>query len=73
MQGTRQEFTTHDTEGTLATVVTDACVNHIPVLTGGAGKNEELREFYSKPATFPSRALKAREGHGSEPAVERAD
>jgi hypothetical protein len=37
------------------------------------GKNEELREFYSKPATFPSRALKAREGHGSEPAVERAD
>jgi carboxymethylenebutenolidase len=53
MQGTRQEFTTHDTEGTLATVVTDACVNHIPVLTGGAGKNEGLREFYSKPQ--PSR------------------
>jgi carboxymethylenebutenolidase len=52
MQGMRQEFTTHDTEGTLATMVTDACVNHIPVLTGGAGKNEELREFYSKPATF---------------------
>ena len=68
-----RSFPSQDTEGTLATMVTDACVNHIPVLTGGVGKNEELREFYSKPATFPSRALKAREGHGSEPAVERAD
>src|SRR5207245_3930947 len=32
---------------TLATMVEDAYVNHIPVLTGGVGKNE-LREFYSK-------------------------
>jgi hypothetical protein len=70
----RQEFTTQDTEGTLAAMVPNACVNHIPGLTGGAGKNEELREFYSKPATFPSRALKARaKAMGSEPAVERAD
>jgi len=34
-------------EDTLATMVEDAYVNHIPVLTGGVGKNE-LREFYSK-------------------------
>jgi len=43
----RHEFATHDTEATLATMVDDAYVNHIPVLTGGVGK-EALREFYSK-------------------------
>jgi carboxymethylenebutenolidase len=43
----RHEFATHDTEETLATMVEDAYVNHIPVLTGGVGLNE-LREFYSK-------------------------
>ena len=43
----RYEFSTCDTEDTLATMVEDAYVNHIPVLTGGVGKNE-LREFYSK-------------------------
>ena len=43
----RHEFATHNTEDTLATMVDDAYVNHIPVLTGGVGK-EALREFYSK-------------------------
>ena len=43
----RHEFSTHNTDDTLATMVEDAYVNHIPVLTGGVGKNE-LREFYSK-------------------------
>src|SRR5438874_7855851 len=43
----RYEFTTHNTEDTLATMVEDAYVNHIPVLTGGVGR-EQLREFYSK-------------------------
>lgn len=43
----RHEFATHDTEDTLDTMVEDAYVNHIPVLTGGVGK-DELREFYSK-------------------------
>jgi carboxymethylenebutenolidase len=43
----RFEFSTRNTEDTLATMVEDAYVNHIPVLTGGVGKNE-LREFYSK-------------------------
>src|SRR6266702_59787 len=43
----RHEFVTHNTEDTLATMVEDAYVNHIPVLTGGVGR-DELREFYSK-------------------------
>jgi carboxymethylenebutenolidase len=41
------EFSTRNTEDTLATMVEDAYVNHVPVLTGGVGRNE-LREFYSK-------------------------
>jgi len=41
------EFATRNTDDTLATMVEDAYVNHIPVLTGGMGK-DELREFYSK-------------------------
>jgi len=43
----RYEFSTRNTEETLATMVEDAYVNHIPVLTGGVGQ-DELREFYSK-------------------------
>ena len=43
----RHEFSTRNTEDTLATMVEDAYVNHIPVLTGGTGQ-QELREFYSK-------------------------
>ena len=41
------EFSTRNTEDTLATMVKDAYVNHIPVLTGGVGR-DELREFYSR-------------------------
>ena len=41
------EFATHNTEDTLATMIEDAYVNHIPVLTGGVGR-DQLREFYSK-------------------------
>ena len=33
----REEFTTHDTNATLDTMVPNAYVNHIPVLTGGVG------------------------------------
>src|SRR5450432_3190107 len=44
---TNHEFATRDTEQTLATMVEDAYVNHVPVLTGGCGK-PALREFYSK-------------------------
>jgi carboxymethylenebutenolidase len=43
----RDEFATRDTEATLDTMVPDAYVNHVPVLTGGVGR-EQLREFYSR-------------------------
>jgi carboxymethylenebutenolidase len=42
-----EEFTTRDTNATLDTMVPDAYVNHIPVLTGGVG-HEQLHEFYSR-------------------------
>jgi carboxymethylenebutenolidase len=42
-----EEFTTRDTNATLETMVPDAYVNHIPVLTGGVG-HEQLHEFYSR-------------------------
>ena len=44
---TNHEFATRDVESTLATMVEDAYVNHIPVMTGGSGK-AALREFYSR-------------------------
>jgi carboxymethylenebutenolidase len=42
----RDEFATKDTAATLETMVPDAYVNHIPVLTGGTG-HDQLKEFYS--------------------------
>lgn len=44
---TAHEFTTRDTEATLATMDDNAYVNHVPVMTGGYGK-EALRAFYSR-------------------------
>ena len=41
----RHEFVTRDVEATLATMVEDASVNHVPVTTGGKGKTA-LRAFY---------------------------
>ena len=41
------EFGTHSTEDAVATMVEDAYVNHISVMTGGVGK-PAVREFYSK-------------------------
>jgi carboxymethylenebutenolidase len=41
------EFATRDTEATLGTMVEDAYVNHVPVLTGGVG-HDELRKFYAQ-------------------------
>jgi carboxymethylenebutenolidase len=46
-QHTDHEFVTRDTEATLRTMVDDAYVNHVPVMTGGRGK-EALRAFYSR-------------------------
>ncbi len=42
----RHEFDTKNTEETIATMVPDAYVNHIPVMTGGSG-HEELSRFYA--------------------------
>ena len=39
------EFLTKDAEATMATMVDDAMVDHIPVHSGGRGK-DELRVFY---------------------------
>ncbi|HXI25598.1 MAG TPA: dienelactone hydrolase family protein [Pyrinomonadaceae bacterium] len=43
----KYEFATRDTEDTLMTMVADAYVNHVPVMTGGVG-HDQLREFYSQ-------------------------
>jgi carboxymethylenebutenolidase len=43
----RHEFATHDTEATLDTMVPDAYVNHVPVMTGGVGR-AALGQFYSR-------------------------
>ena len=43
----KYEFATRNTDHTLDTMVADAYVNHVPVMTGGVG-HDELREFYSK-------------------------
>ena len=44
---TKHEFSTRDTDATLATMVENAYVNHVPVLTGGSGKSA-LRIFYER-------------------------
>jgi carboxymethylenebutenolidase len=43
----QHEFATRSPEQTVDTMVDDAYVNHVPVLTGGTGK-EELGEFYAQ-------------------------
>jgi carboxymethylenebutenolidase len=42
----KYEFETKDAEDTIATMVPDAYVNHIPVMTGGLG-HAQLRQFYA--------------------------
>ena len=41
------EFSTRDVSSTIATMVEDAYVNHIPVMTGGYG-HAALRQFYAE-------------------------
>jgi carboxymethylenebutenolidase len=43
----RCEFETRDAHDTLLTMVEDAIVNHVPVMTGGVGQRE-LHDFYSR-------------------------
>ena len=57
---TKHEFSTRDTESTLATMTDDAYVNHVPVMTGAYGK-PALRRFYSQdfiPAMPPDTTLR---------------
>jgi carboxymethylenebutenolidase len=42
----KHEFATKHTDHTLNTMVEHAYVNHVPVLTGGSGR-DELHDFYS--------------------------
>ena len=42
----RYEFETRDVDATMATMVADPYVNHIPTMTGGVGQ-AELRRFYA--------------------------
>ena len=46
------EFSTRDASSTIATMVPDAYVNHIPVMTGGYG-HEALRRFYQEDFISP--------------------
>ena len=46
-QHVAHEFATRDTEATLETMVAEAYVNHIPVMTGGQGR-DALRRFYGE-------------------------
>ncbi len=41
----RQEFETRDVDATMATMVPDPYVNHIPTMTGGVG-HDALKRFY---------------------------
>ena len=46
------EFSTRDVSSTIATMVEDAYVNHVPVMTGGYG-HEALRRFYKEDFISP--------------------
>ena len=41
------EFVSRDTEETMLTMTAEPHVNHVPVMTGGSGR-ENVRDFYSK-------------------------
>jgi carboxymethylenebutenolidase len=42
----KAEFVTHDVDATMATMTGDPQLTHVPVLTGGSGR-DEIRHFYS--------------------------
>ena len=45
-QHLRSEFVAHNAQEAVDTMVEDATVNHVPVLTGGVGR-QQVQEFYS--------------------------
>ena len=46
------EFSTRDVSSTIATMIEDAYVNHVPVMTGGYG-HQALRRFYEEDFISP--------------------
>jgi carboxymethylenebutenolidase len=42
----KAEFVTHDVDATMATMTADPQLTHVPVLTGGSGR-DEVRHFYA--------------------------
>ena len=42
----KAEFVTHDVDATMATMTDDPHLTHVPVLTGGSGR-DEVRHFYA--------------------------
>ncbi|HEY1447853.1 MAG TPA: nuclear transport factor 2 family protein, partial [Caulobacteraceae bacterium] len=42
----RHEFETRDVEATMATMVLEPYVNHVPTMTGGVGR-DQLKRFYA--------------------------
>ena len=65
---TRLEFVTKDAEATVATMSPDNYVNHVPVMTGGRGRDEMIafygRHFIPKmPADTTLRLLARTVGH----------
>jgi len=53
----RDEFATKDAAAALDTMVPDAYVNHVPVLTGGVG-HDQVKEFYSSTSFQTSRRIR---------------
>ncbi len=41
----RHEFGTRDADATMATMVDEPYVNHVPTMTGGVGR-DQLKRFY---------------------------
>ena len=41
----RSEFVAHDANAAMDTMAPDACVNHVPTMTGGVG-HDEVKRFY---------------------------
>jgi carboxymethylenebutenolidase len=69
----RHEFETRSTEDTLATMVEDADVDHVPVLTGGCGKpscENSTRRISSRECPLTWRWSRSLEPSGSDQLVD---
>ena len=62
---TQLEFATKDTAATVATMTPNNYVNHVPVMTGGRGRDEMI-EFVNR-ALKQSHFRRLKRGHGELP------